>query len=157
MRVVITGVTGNVGTSLIEVLGTEPEVDAIVGLARRVPRWQPPKTTWAAVDVSRDDLEPHFRCADAVVHLAWIFQPTQDDLATWRNNAVGSIRVFDAVADPRPSPRRLRAREVLPGADTRRLRAPASRRPPGPGSPRLHLQAPGGVGPAPAVRRSLAG
>lgn len=37
MRVVITGVTGNVGTSLIEVLGTEPEVDAIVGLARRVP------------------------------------------------------------------------------------------------------------------------
>lgn len=136
MRVVITGVTGNVGTSLIEVLGTEPEVDAIVGLARRVPRWQPPKTTWAAVDVSRDDLEPHFRCADAVVHLAWIFQPTHD---------------------PRPSPRRLRAREVLPGADTRRLRAPASRRPPGPGSPRLHLQAPGGVGPAPAVRRSLAG
>ena len=98
MRVVITGATGNVGTSLIEVLGTEPEVDAIVGLARRVPGWHPPKTSWAQVDVAKDELEPHFRDADVVVHLAWIFQPTHDDLETWRNNVLGSIRVFDAVA-----------------------------------------------------------
>ncbi len=98
MRVVITGATGNVGTSLVEVLGGEPEVDAIVGLARRTPGWQPPKTTWAEVDVSKDDLEPHLRGADVVVHLAWIFQPTHDDLETWRNNVLGSIRVFEAVA-----------------------------------------------------------
>lgn len=98
MRVVITGATGNVGTSLIEVLAAEPDVDAIVGLARRAPRWQPPKTTWASVDISRDELEPHFRSADVVVHLAWIFQPTHDELETWRNNVLGSIRVFDAVA-----------------------------------------------------------
>jgi nucleoside-diphosphate-sugar epimerase len=30
--------------------------------------------------------------------LAWLFQPTHDALATWRNNVIGSIRVFDAVA-----------------------------------------------------------
>lgn len=98
MRVVITGATGNVGTSLIELLGAETEVEAIVGLARRAPGWHPPKTSWAQVDVAEDDLEPHFRGADVVVHLAWIFQPTHDDLETWRNNVLGSIRVFDAVA-----------------------------------------------------------
>jgi nucleoside-diphosphate-sugar epimerase len=32
------------------------------------------------------------------VHLAWLFQPTHDELATWGNNVLGSIRVFDAVA-----------------------------------------------------------
>lgn len=99
MRVVITGATGNVGTSLIEVLGSDPQVDAIVGLARRAPSWQPPKTTWASVDISSDDLEPHFRSADVVVHLAWIFQPTHDELATWRNNVLASMRVFDAVVE----------------------------------------------------------
>jgi UDP-glucose 4-epimerase len=43
------------------------------------------------------ELESHFRGADAVVQLAWLFQPTHDELATWRNNVLGSIRVFDAV------------------------------------------------------------
>ena len=98
MRVVITGATGNVGTSLIEALAGAPEVSSVAGLARRVPDWEPPKTTWIRADVASDDLVPHFREADAVVHLAWIFQPTHDPLATWRNNALGSIRVFDAVA-----------------------------------------------------------
>jgi nucleoside-diphosphate-sugar epimerase len=98
MRVVITGATGNVGTSLIEVLSSDSEVDAIVGVARRAPRWQPPKTTWVQADVAADDLVPHLRDADAVVHLAWIFQPTHDELETWNNNVLGSIRVFDAAA-----------------------------------------------------------
>jgi nucleoside-diphosphate-sugar epimerase len=98
MRVVVVGATGNVGTSVVEVLAADEQVDAIVGIARRRPQWQPPKTTWIEADVSRDELEPHFRGADAVVHLAWLFQPTHDELATWRNNVLGSIRVFDAVA-----------------------------------------------------------
>lgn len=98
MRVVITGATGNVGTSLVEALGGEPEVTHVTGLARRVPDWDRPKTTWARADVASDDLVPHLRGADVVVHLAWIFQPTHDPVATWRNNALGSIRVFEAVA-----------------------------------------------------------
>ena len=98
LRVVIVGATGNVGTSLIEALGDDPDVDSILGLARRLPGWQPPKTSWARADVRTDDLGPHVRGADVVVHLAWIFQPTHDPLATWRSNALGSIRVFEAVA-----------------------------------------------------------
>jgi UDP-glucose 4-epimerase len=99
MRVVITGATGNVGTTLIESLGEEPEVTSILGLARRAPDWQPPKTEWAEVDVGEDDLRPHLAGADAVVNLAWIFQPTHDPERTWRTNVLGGMRVFEAVAD----------------------------------------------------------
>ena len=98
MRVVVVGATGNVGTSVVSVLSADDQVDAIIGVARRCPQWQPAKTTWVKADISRDDLEPHFRGADAVVHVAWLFQPTHDELATWRNNVLGSIGVFDATA-----------------------------------------------------------
>jgi UDP-glucose 4-epimerase len=97
MRVVIVGATGNVGTSLVQALGHEPEVTSVLGLARRSPDWSPPKTGWATADVADDDLTPHFRGADAVVHLAWLFQPTHDPQTTWHVNVEGSIRVFDAV------------------------------------------------------------
>jgi nucleoside-diphosphate-sugar epimerase len=99
MRVVITGATGNVGTSLVETLAVDPEVTSVLGLARRSPVWEQPKTSWASVDITHGDLTTHFRGADVVVHLAWIFQPTHDELATWRNNVLGGIRVFEAVAE----------------------------------------------------------
>ena len=98
MQVVVVGATGNIGTSLVEVLAADEQIEAILGVARRRPEWQPAKTTWIQADTSSDDLETHFRGADAVVQLAWIFQPTHDELATWRNNVLGSIRVFDAAA-----------------------------------------------------------
>lgn len=98
MRVVVVGATGNVGSSVVEVLAADDQVDSIVGIARRLPTWQPPKTTWVQADIARDDLDRQFAGADAVIQLAWIFQPTHDELATWRNNVLGSIRVFDAVA-----------------------------------------------------------
>ena len=98
MRVVVTGATGNVGTSLIEALGREAQVDAVIGLARRLPDWRPPKTTWVGADLAHDDLVGHFTGADVVVHLAWLFQPTHDEIATWQTNVLGSIRVFEAAA-----------------------------------------------------------
>lgn len=98
MRVVVTGATGNVGTSVVEALVAEPKVDTIVGVARRRPRWSPPKTSWAAADVAEDDLVAIFDGADAVVHLAWMFQPTHNPAKTWRTNVIGSERVFSAAA-----------------------------------------------------------
>lgn len=98
MRVLVTGATGNVGTSLVERLVDDDEVTEIVGVARRPTAWRPAKTRWVQADVARDDLDPLVRGMDAVVHLAWIFQPTHDPLATWDNNVGGSLRVFDAVA-----------------------------------------------------------
>ncbi|WP_255951145.1 NAD-dependent epimerase/dehydratase family protein [Streptomyces odontomachi] len=99
LRVVVVGATGNVGTAVVEALGEDPEVDSILGIARRVPQWSPPKTRWAGVDVARaseEELAGHFRGADAVIHLAWLFQPTHEPVVTWRTNVLGSMRVFDA-------------------------------------------------------------
>ena len=98
MRVVITGATGNVGTSLVEALSVDPAVDSILGIARRPTTWAPPKTEWASADLRDAPLEDLFDGADAVVHLAWIFQPTHDPLATWDNNVRGAERVFEAAA-----------------------------------------------------------
>jgi nucleoside-diphosphate-sugar epimerase len=57
-------------------------------------RW--PKTEWAQADISRDDLAPLFEGADAVVHLAWLIQPSRDESVTYATNVGGSRRVFHA-------------------------------------------------------------
>jgi UDP-glucose 4-epimerase len=98
MRVIVTGASGNVGTSVLAALGAEPKVTEIVGLARRVPEVSPPKVEWVGADVVEDDLVPVFAGADAVVHLAWAIQPSRDESVTERINVEGSRRVFDAVA-----------------------------------------------------------
>jgi len=102
MRVVVTGATGNVGTSLVEALAGDARVTEIVGLARRLPAWQPPKTIWRQADVTRDDLAPLFAGADAVIHLAWLIQPSRDEAKLESVNVHGSRRVFEAAAAARP-------------------------------------------------------
>jgi nucleoside-diphosphate-sugar epimerase len=103
LRVVVVGATGNVGTSVLDALGQDPQIGSVLGLARRIPEWTPPKTTWASVDVGVESVRPelveHFRGADAVIHLAWLFQPTHDPGITWRTNVLGSVRVFEAAAE----------------------------------------------------------
>lgn len=68
MHVVVTGATGNVGTSLIEALSVDPAVDSVLGIARRPTSWAPPKVTFVAADVRTAPLDELFRGADAVVH-----------------------------------------------------------------------------------------
>jgi UDP-glucose 4-epimerase len=99
MRVVVVGATGNVGTSLLRALEDEPRVESVLGVARRRPRCELPKTAWAAADVAHDDLVPLFRGADVVVHLAWAIQPSRDPGQLRRINVTGSERVFRAVGD----------------------------------------------------------
>ena len=102
MRVVVTGATGNIGTSTVGALAVDPVVTSVLGLARRPPaRGGDPagKVEWAEADVTDSDLVPLLRGADAVVHLAWLFQPTRRPAVTWDTNVVGSARVFDAVAE----------------------------------------------------------
>jgi nucleoside-diphosphate-sugar epimerase len=102
MRVIVVGATGNVGTSVVSALEADPGVTSVLGLARRMPRWDPgPKTEWRPADVVTSDLVRQFEGADAVVHLAWLFQPTRDPVTTWRANVLGSMRVFRAVAEAR--------------------------------------------------------
>ena len=97
MRVVVVGASGNVGTSLLEALAGDPAVEEIFGLARRLPELALPKVGWSRADITEDDLERHFRGADAVVHLAWAIQPSRDEAVMERINLLGSRRVFAAV------------------------------------------------------------
>jgi UDP-glucose 4-epimerase len=99
MRVVVVGATGNVGTSTLEALVSDSRVDSILGVARRRPDLQLPKVEWAEADVRSADLTEIFRGADAVVHLAWLIQPSRDEAETESVNVLGSERVFGAVAD----------------------------------------------------------
>ncbi|CAN5745670.1 NAD-dependent epimerase/dehydratase family protein [soil metagenome] len=96
MRVVVTGATGNVGTSVLSALAREQAVETVVGIARRKPDVSYPKTHWVEADIVRADLAPHFRGADAVMHLAWLIQPSRRPADLWAVNVHGSTRVFEA-------------------------------------------------------------
>ncbi|MFF7777163.1 NAD-dependent epimerase/dehydratase family protein [Streptomyces tanashiensis] len=104
-RVVVTGATGNVGTSLVRILARDPGIGSVLGLARRRPALDLPGVEWAELDLSLEGdgprLAQYVADADAVVHLAWRFGPTHDPVETWRTNVLGSVRVFDAVAAAR--------------------------------------------------------
>jgi nucleoside-diphosphate-sugar epimerase len=100
MRVVVVGATGNAGTSVLRALTGDTGVESVVGIARRLPASPANggEVEWHSADVRSCDLVPLFRGADAVVHLAWLIQPSRD-LAELRSvNVDGSARVFDAVA-----------------------------------------------------------
>jgi len=98
VRIVVVGASGNVGTSLLDALVADDSVDSVLGLARRLPKLTLPKVEWATADISADELEPHFRGADAVVHLAWLIQPSRRLDVMEATNVHGSRRVFEAVA-----------------------------------------------------------
>jgi nucleoside-diphosphate-sugar epimerase len=99
MRVVIFGATGNVGTSLLEALATEPGVEEVVAVARRPTEARFPRTRFVQADITTADLVPIMRGAQAVVHLAWLIQPGRDERTTHAVNVRGSERLFDAVVE----------------------------------------------------------
>ena len=103
MRIVITGATGNVGSALVRRLVAEGGHE-LVGIARRVPGTGAPASdiTWVSLDLSDDScgrsLERAFEGADAVVHLAWAFQPSHDLRYLEALGVGGTRRVLHAVS-----------------------------------------------------------
>ncbi|WP_026925046.1 NAD-dependent epimerase/dehydratase family protein [Glycomyces arizonensis] len=98
LHIAVTGATGNIGTSLIRLLSRDDRVASVLGIAERVPQWHVAKTSFVGADLTEDDLAPLLEGRGAVVHLAWLMQPTRDPFTTWRTNVLGSKRLFDAVA-----------------------------------------------------------
>lgn len=103
LRIAVTGGTGNVGTALLARLSSMRETYEVVAVARRVPPSIGPyrHACWHAVDVGDSDAEEMlcraFDAADAVVHLAWGFQPShRPDLL--RRTAIGGTRAVMAAA-----------------------------------------------------------
>jgi len=98
MRIVIVGATGNVGTSLLTALAHEPAVEQIVAIARRPAQLGDARVRMVAADVAHADLAPLFAGADAVVHLAWLIQPSRDERTLRAVNVDGTRNVLDAAA-----------------------------------------------------------
>ena len=99
MHVVITGASGNVGTAVLRALSAEHDV---VGVVRRPPaaRGGYERVDWRAVDLTDTDaitdLRGIFEGADAVVHLAWGFQPTRNTDYLTRLGVGGTSAVLQA-------------------------------------------------------------
>jgi len=102
MKIVVVGATGNVGIALLRVLKDHPDVEQIVGIARRPPGNDGPaeagfggRVQWVAADIVSDDLRSAFEGADVVVNLAWQIQPARERGQMHLTNVHGSRRVFD--------------------------------------------------------------
>lgn len=110
MRIAITGASGNIGSALVRRLQADGTHD-LVGLARRPPEDHDSAhdsapgdgVTWHSVDLStdacHDTLVEAFRGADAVVHLAWGFQPSHDLTYLAETGIGGTRRVLRAVTE----------------------------------------------------------
>jgi UDP-glucose 4-epimerase len=100
MRIVVTGATGNLGTSVLPALAADPAVESVLGLARRLPGRGWPKADFTAVDIADPDadLVGCLRGAEAVIHLAWAIQPARDERAMWQTNVEGMGALLRAAA-----------------------------------------------------------
>ena len=102
MRIVVTGASGNIGTALLRRLAATGEHE-LVGIARRRPEDVAPydAVTWVGVDLSTDEdaeaLKAAVVGADAVVHLAWGFQPSHREDLLAALGIGGTRRVVEAV------------------------------------------------------------
>lgn len=99
MEIAITGASGNIGTALADDLLDSGVAAHVRGLARRSVPKRREGIGWHRADVTHTDLVPLFRGADAVVHLAWLFQPTRHPETTWATNVSGTQRVLAAAAE----------------------------------------------------------
>jgi nucleoside-diphosphate-sugar epimerase len=102
VHVLVTGASGNVGTALLRRLAEQRPEWSVTGVCRRVPPPGDPaydRVTWVPADLSRpdvDDLTAALAGVDAVVHTAWLVQPSRDRSLLERTNVDGTRRVVDA-------------------------------------------------------------
>lgn len=98
MKILVTGASGNLGSAVLREVtaGGDHQITALARRAPKVPESKDASVRWRATDVARDRLEPIVEGHDAVVHLAWKFQPTHGPAETWETNVVGTRRVLDA-------------------------------------------------------------
>lgn len=102
MKLVVIGASGNVGTAFLRRCAAQPGT-TVTGVSRRRPPGSAPYDTadWVSLDIAgptaADALTSVFADADAVINLAWGFQPGRDE-AYLEAVGVGGLRaVLSAV------------------------------------------------------------
>ena len=105
LTVAVTGPTGEIGVSTVEALERAPEVERIIGMARRpfdaaAHGWT--RTEYQQGDIlDREAVDALVADADVVIHLAFIIMGSREESA--RVNLDGTRNVFEAtVAAARP-------------------------------------------------------
>ena len=104
LTVAVTGPTGEIGMSAVAALEKHPDVDRIVGMARRP--FDPSAHGWTRTEYRRGDIldrtsvDQLVADADVVVHLAYLIMGSRAE--SRRVNLTGTRNVFEAtVAAPR--------------------------------------------------------
>jgi nucleoside-diphosphate-sugar epimerase len=96
--VAVTGPTGDIGISAVHALEQHPDVERVVGMARRP--FDPAAHGWTKTEyrqgdiLDRDAVDALVADADIVVHLAFIIMGSRDESA--RVNLAGTRNVFEA-------------------------------------------------------------
>jgi UDP-glucose 4-epimerase len=100
LTVAVTGPTGEIGRSFVAALERAPEVERVIGMARRY--FDPSAHGWEKVEYRRGDIldreavEELVEDADVVAHLAFVIVAGRGE--TREVNVTGSRNVFEATA-----------------------------------------------------------
>jgi UDP-glucose 4-epimerase len=96
-NVVITGVSGYIGTLLLKRIAQEAEVERIIGVDIKAPLFESPKFTFIERDV-REPFADIFKNnkIDTAIHLAFIVAPIHDEGKAYHINIEGSRNFLDA-------------------------------------------------------------
>src|SRR5690625_4064696 len=105
MRIAVVGATGNAGTAVLRALAARDDVEAILGIARRLPNrdMEPYRhAEWRQIDIqfdrARAELVEALMGYDAVIHLAWLIQPNKQRDLLRRTNVTGTKHVLESAA-----------------------------------------------------------
>lgn len=99
LAVAVTGVSGYLGTRLVEQLDLDDRVERVLGFDIRPPSVRSEKLLYDAVDIRSDALGPRLEGVDVVVHLAFVMDPIKDEREMRDINVNGSVKVFQAAAN----------------------------------------------------------
>nr|WP_314141725.1 NAD-dependent epimerase/dehydratase family protein [uncultured Rhodococcus sp.] len=96
LRIAVTGATSDFAAAILPRLFEDPEVDSVVGIARRPARITHPKFTSLRSDIRSPDLEETLAGCDVVLHLAFVVEELKDKAKTHDINLRGSRNVIDS-------------------------------------------------------------
>ena len=102
MRYLITGGSGYIGTRLVDLLSRREDTERIVICDVAPPRGYKPKTAFERVDVrDRRGLHAVLESArpDALVHLAFVLNPSHDEHSMYDIDVNGTHNVLEAAAE----------------------------------------------------------